>query len=94
MSEQYTLRISCEAPHTDRSMSIEFAWHPSNDEIFTAIRRLRGRAVNDGITDVVKIRNVDLRKTETIESHCVDLDAVNGETAPLVYKSQIIDRLL
>jgi hypothetical protein len=78
-------------------MSIEFAWHPSNSEIFDAIRRLRGRAVNDGINDVVKIRNVDLRKTETIESHCVNLAIVNGETvesAPLVYKSQIIDRLL
>jgi hypothetical protein len=94
MIEKYTLAIDCHPPHADRNMRIEFNWHPSSDEIFNAIRRLRGRAVNDGIPDVVKIKGVALRKTETIEYQCVDLDQVNGETAPLVYRASFIDKVL
>jgi hypothetical protein len=76
MDESYQLRIECHQPHARYNRTIPFNWHPSNDEIFNSIRRLRGQAANDGV-DLVKIKAVALRKIETIESQCVDLDAVN-----------------
>lgn len=79
MSESYTLVILCQRPHSRYNRRIPFNWYPSGEEIFNSIRRLRAQA-NTNYDSDVKIKAVMLRKTETIEYDCVDLDAVNGLT--------------
>lgn len=77
---EYTLRITYRPSHSARhTRKIPFNWHPSNSEVFEAVRRLRSQYQNVEILGATLTREV-LVERYSIQNPNEGIKVIGGQS--------------